>query len=142
MKKIVAAAVSGVIFATGLFISGMTDPRRVVGFLDVTGKWDPTLGFVMAGAVAVYLVAQKLILRRRRPLADSEFHVPENRRITPSLLVGAALFGAGWGLAGYCPGPALVSLAGLHKNVLIFVAAMIAGMLAHQRIGRNQPAVR
>lgn len=142
MKKIVAAAVSGVVFAVGLFVSGMTDPRRVVGFLDVTGKWDPTLGFVMAGAVAVYLVAQKLILRRRRPLADSEFHVPVNRRITPSLLVGSALFGAGWGLAGYCPGPALVSLAGLHENVLIFVAAMIAGMFAHQRIGRNQPAVR
>lgn len=121
MVSTLLAAVAGCVFALGLVVADMTSAARVVGFLDLR-RWDPTLGFVMAGAIAVYAVAARL----GPPLAT-----PPPTAIDRRLLAGAALFGIGWGLAGYCPGPALVSLGAGHAAV--FVAAMAAGMLATRR---------
>lgn len=124
----VIAFVSGLLFALGLGIGGMTKPAKVVGFLDVAGDWDPSLAFVMGGALLVYFVVQRLTVARSRPLFDDTFHLPTRRDIDARLVVGSLLFGAGWGLAGYCPGPALVSLASGRATVVAFVAAMLAGM--------------
>src|SRR5690606_38391094 len=118
------AIVTGALFAVGLAISGMTQPAKVVGFLDVFGNWDPTLAFVMGGAVAVHLVATRWILRRPAPVLDRQFRLPAASRIDPRLLVGGALFGVGWGLAGYCPGPALTAAAAGQSTTLVLVAAM------------------
>lgn len=131
----VAAFGAGLLFAIGLAISGMTHPRKVVGFLDPTRGarggnlgWDPSLAFVMLGAIAVGLVAFRLILRRSRPLFAAGFALPTMRNIDARLVVGAALFGLGWGLGGFCPGPAVVTLVTGAVPVLVFVAAMLAGM--------------
>ena len=138
MKAIALGAVSGALFGVGLAISGMTQPAKVLGFLDVTGPWDASLAFVMGGAVAVYALAYRLIRRRSGPLFDAEFHVPASKTIDPPLLVGAALFGIGWGLGGFCPGPALVSLGAAAPNAAWFVLAMTAGMLL-QRFTAPKP---
>lgn len=119
VKGIIAFSV-GVLFAVGLGLSGMTRPEKVIGFLDFFGNWDPTLVFVMGGAVMVYLSSYKLF---------GSQHPPNKGPIDRRLLAGAALFGAGWGLAGYCPGPALTSLGAGIDRAVIFVAAMLAGML-------------
>lgn len=129
MKGWVVAAVSGAVFALGLVISGMVDPGRVTAFLDVTGDWDPTLAFVMAGAIAVHAPLARLVRRRSAPLFDGKFHLPERTKIEPRLVLGAALFGIGWGLSGYCPGPALVSLGSGAAPILVFIGAMIGGVL-------------
>ena len=123
-----AAAGAGVLFALGLGLSGMTDPARVLGFLDVTGAWDPRLAGVMGGAVLFGLGSFAWVLRRPRPLLDPKFHLPKQRTVDARLVVGAVLFGAGWALAGYCPGPAVVSLATGAPEVWVFVAAMLAGI--------------
>jgi uncharacterized membrane protein YedE/YeeE len=128
------AAFTGVLFALGLVISGMIDPQRVTGFLDVTGSWDPTLAFVMAGAILVHLPLARLALQRATPIYDVGFHLPSRTRIEPSLVVGSALFGVGWGLSGYCPGPALVSLGSSALPVVAFVGAMIAGIAVTRAI--------
>ena len=120
---------AGLIFALGLGIGGMTQTEKVIGFLDVFGNWDPTLMFVMAGAVGVHLVVYRAFRNRPSPLLAAKWHLPEKVQITPALMIGAALFGIGWALAGYCPGPALTSLASLQREPLIFVASMFAGML-------------
>ena len=125
---IAIAFVLGLAFALGLGMSGMTDPGRVTGFLDVTGRWDPTLAFVMGSAVAVSFVSFGWILARPAPLFDRRFVLPKHQRITTSLVGGAALFGIGWGLSGYCPGPALVSLVTGAPAVIVFVAAMAVGV--------------
>ncbi len=128
MIRLVAALVAGLLFGAGLALSGMIDPARVLGFLDVTGRWDPSLAFVLAGAVGVSTLGVLAMHRMRRPLLAAAFDLPTGRRIDVRLLAGAALFGVGWGLAGFCPGPALAALSlGLPKAVL-FVAAMLAGM--------------
>jgi uncharacterized protein len=124
----VLAGAAGALFGAGLLVAGMTQPARVIGFLDVLGRWDPTLAFVMAGAVTVYAVAFRLIRRRGNAWFETTFHVPDRRDIDRDLVVGAALFGIGWGLAGLCPGPALVSAAG-NAEVIVFVAAMLGGTL-------------
>jgi uncharacterized membrane protein YedE/YeeE len=130
--KSVVAFVSGLLFALGLGIGGMTKPEKVVAFLDVAGDWDPSLAFVMGGALLVYFVVQRVALARPQPLFDRTFHVPNRRDIDARLVVGSLLFGAGWGLGGYCPGPALVSLASGRASVGVFVAAMLAGMWIFQ----------
>lgn len=122
----------GALFGIGLTISGMIHPRKVQGFLDFTGSWDPSLLFVMAGAVGVTLVAFPWILRRDRPLLAPRFHVPVTREIDGPLILGAVLFGVGWGLSGFCPGPALVGLATGSRSALIFVGAMLLGMALHR----------
>jgi uncharacterized membrane protein YedE/YeeE len=129
MKELACAFVAGVVFAIGLGLSGMTDPDKVVGFLDVTGRWDPSLACVMAGAVAVHVGAAQWALRARRPLWSGAFAVPSFTTIDRRLVVGAALFGLGWGTAGLCPGPALVDLVAPSTSVVAFVAAMVAGMV-------------
>lgn len=110
----------------------MTQPGKVVGFLDVFGNWDPSLLFVMVGAIGVHAVAYRLILRRASPLLSTEFHIPVKRKLSFRLALGSALFGIGWGLVGYCPGPALTSLASLQTAPWVFVAAMIGGMLTYR----------
>lgn len=128
MKKNMAAAVVGFIFSLGLGLAGMTNPQRIQGFLDVFGAWDPTLLFVMIGAVGLHFITYKIIRRRKSPLLTTEWHVPKNTKITASLVTGSALFGAGWGLAGYCPGPAVTSLASLQSAPFLFTGGMILGM--------------
>jgi uncharacterized membrane protein YedE/YeeE len=129
--ELVAAFAAGALFAVGLGIGGMTDPARVLGFLDVLGRWDPTLAFVMAGAVLVHLVSYAVIRRRPSPLLAARFHLPGRRQITAPLVGGAAIFGVGWGLVGYCPGPAVVSLASGARSALAFTAGMLGGFLLH-----------
>jgi len=121
---------AGVMFGAGLTISDMVNPARVSNFLDLAGNWDPTLMFVMAGALAVTMLGYKLIFRRSSPVFEEKFHLPTQRQIDLPLIGGSALFGVGWGLAGMCPGPALADLATLEPKVLMFVAAMLAGMIA------------
>lgn len=130
MKRAVAAALaSGLLFGLGLALSGMTDARRVLGFLDVAGDFDPTLLFVLGGAVATTLCTFRLVLARGRPLFADAFRLPAARRIDAPLLAGAAIFGTGWGLAGYCPGPALAGLGAASGEALWFVPAMFGGLL-------------
>lgn len=128
------SALSGLLFGAGLSISGMTHPDRVRGFLDLFGAWDPTLVFVMAGAVAVMALAWRVQARMVRPLFAARFALPDRTDFDPALVGGAALFGIGWGLAGLCPGPALASLALAPAAVLPFVAAMVAGMAVHHML--------
>lgn len=127
------AFAAGLLFAVGLGVAGMTQPSRVLGFLDVLGPWDPSLAFVMAGAIAVYMPvfwwARRVLPRR--------LQLPTRNRIDVPLVVGSAMFGVGWGLAGYCPGPALVSLATLTGPALAFGAAMLVGMRLHRMLERS-----
>ena len=118
----------GLIFAVGLGISGMTRPEKVVNFLDITGNWDPSLMCVMGGAILVHLAMYKWILKRDSPLMGVDFQIPTNRKITGRLLGGAALFGLGWGLSGFCPGPGVVGAGGLGSSAIVFVLAMTVGM--------------
>lgn len=117
------------LFALGLALSGMTSPARVFGFLDVFGHWDPSLLFVMAGAVGVHSLLYRLVRRRERPFFSLQFDVPTRRDIDRRLVIGAALFGAGWGIGGYCPGPGLASIATLDRRPLLFVLFMLVGMV-------------
>lgn len=119
----------GALFALGLGISGMTQPSKVLGFLDVFGAWDPALMFVMGGAVAVNFIGYRLAVGRPHPLLAARFDIPTRRDIDWQLLTGASLFGIGWGMAGFCPGPALVALASGSADVLLFVCAMFIGFL-------------
>jgi uncharacterized membrane protein YedE/YeeE len=123
------ALASGVVFALGLTISGMANPAKVLAFLDVAGDWDPTLAFVMAGALAVTTPAFRRVLRRRGPWFTSRFVLPTAVRIEPRLVGGAAIFGVGWGLAGLCPGPAITDLVTGNVGIVIFVAGMLGGAL-------------
>lgn len=127
-KAQLTALGSGVLFALGLGISGMTDPAKVIAFLDVRGDWDPSLAFVMLGAVAVHALFLRLN-KRPQPLLSATYDGPSRERIDASLVLGAALFGLGWGASGFCPGPALVSLITLAPGVLVFVAGMLLGFI-------------
>ncbi len=129
----VVAAGSGLLFALGLGVAGMTNPHNVLGFLDVGGAWDPSLALVMGGAIAVHFWIARRAARGARPLLASQNALPEGSVISARRLAGAAIFGVGWGVAGVCPGPALVSAASLALPPLVFVAAMIAGMRVHRR---------
>jgi len=119
---------AGLIFGLGLLISGMANPAKVQNFLDLAGAFDPSLLFVMAGAVVVTLVGYRLVLRAPKPVLTERFHLPAVKDIDARLVGGAALFGVGWGLSGFCPGPAITSLALLAKGTLVFVPAMLAGI--------------
>lgn len=137
MRSLPAAALaSGALFGIGLAMSGMTDARRVLGFLDLFGDFDPTLLFVLGGAVLTTGIAFRFVLRRGKPVLASTFHLSNLRRIDSRLLTGAAIFGVGWGLAGYCPGPALAGLGIASREALWFVPAMIIGMLLHRLVNR------
>ncbi|MGH8053404.1 MAG: DUF6691 family protein [Stenotrophomonas sp.] len=127
-----AALAAGALFGLGLAVSGMTDPLRILGFLDVFGDFDPALLFVLGGAVLTTMLLFRFVLRRPSPVFAERFQMSDLRSIDRPLLLGAALFGIGWGLAGYCPGPALVGLGVLSPETLWFVPAMIGGMLLHR----------
>ena len=130
MREIFPGLLTGFLFGLGLCLSSMTDPAVIQGFLDPLGEWKPALLFVMAGAVAVTFVGYRLAWAHDRPLFATKFSLPTISAIDAPLFSGAAIFGVGWGLAGYCPGPAVVSLASGRPQVLLFVLAMLVGMIA------------
>jgi uncharacterized membrane protein YedE/YeeE len=136
MKQHVIIFLSGLLFALGLGVSGMTDADKVIHFLNPFGGWDPSLMFVMVGGIAIHLLLFRLILRRPSPIYASDFRLPDAKDIDRRLVLGSLVFGAGWGLGGFCPGPGLVSAAGGGAEAITFVVAMIAGMLIFERSQR------
>lgn len=128
---------AGLLFGLGLWVSGMAVPAKVLGFLDVTGNWDPSLLVVMAGAVGVTLAAFRLVVKRTRPFFAEAFVLPTRKDIDVPLVAGAAIFGLGWGAAGYCPGPAITALSNLTPEIFAFVAAMLAGGWLHGALERR-----
>lgn len=137
MKRALSAFIAGALFAAGLIVGGMTQPGKVIGFLDFTGSWDPSLAWVMGGAVLTHGLLYRLVRRRPTPLFEAKFHVPSRRDIDRRLVLGAATFGVGWGLSGYCPGPGLASLTSGPLPVL-FVAALAAGMYVERAIDHRK----
>lgn len=135
--RIGASLAAGLLFGLGLVISGMSNPAKILNFLDVFGSWDPSLAFVMAGAVAVTFIGYRFVLARKQPLYDVSFHVPTAKDIDPPLIAGASIFGLGWGLSGFCPGPALTVLPLLADGALVFVLAMIIGMWSARFTPKN-----
>ena len=141
MKAKVAAAASGVLFGVGLAISGMTRPEKVVGFLDLAGAWDASLAFVMLGAILVHFLAYRVARRRVSPLFESRFDFPTRKDVDRKLVAGAAVFGIGWGLGGFCPGPGIVAAASGALPAIVFVAAMTVGILFEDFVlSRRAPA--
>ena len=132
--KTVTALLAGLLFGLGLSLAGMTDPAVVLGFLDVAGAWNPRLLFVMAGAVLTTAIGYRWVWRGSRPWFDDSFRVPDATRIDPRLVFGALLFGVGWGVAGYCPGPAFASLSGGYSSVFVLVASMALGWWLGARV--------
>lgn len=137
MKAHLSAALAGLLFGAGLVVSGMTRPEKVIGFLDVLGRWDASLVFVMASAVVVHFAAFRWMRQRQAPLFDTTFHLPTRTRIDARLVAGAAVFGVGWGLAGLCPGPGLLSAAGGTFVAIAFVVGMTAGVFLERTAARR-----
>ncbi|MBR9880933.1 MAG: YeeE/YedE family protein [Gammaproteobacteria bacterium] len=135
--KAIIGFITGLVFSLGLTLSGMTDPARVVGFLDVAGDWDPTLIFVLGGAVITTFIGYRLVWRRGTPLLGERFQLPRRRDIDGRLLLGAALFGVGWGLSGYCPGPAIVSSSAMSLPLASFLLTMLLGWWLATRLTRG-----
>jgi uncharacterized membrane protein YedE/YeeE len=131
----IVALLCGMVFGIGLAVSGMTDTAKVLGFLDIFGAWVPDLAFVMGGAVCVTLVAFRFVLKREHPVLSARFITPGKTAIDGRILTGAAIFGIGWGIYGYCPGPALSALLYLDSKTLIFVVAMLVGMALANKVG-------
>jgi hypothetical protein len=139
-RRTLAALASGLLFGAGLLISGMTRPEKVLGFLDVFGDFDPSLAFVMIGAIGVHAIAYRLVRKRRSPLLGGDFVVPSRRDVDARLVGGAFVFGLGWGLSGICPGPGVVSLASLAPSAILFVLAMIVAIAITARLDRKAAA--
>ncbi|WP_323716968.1 DUF6691 family protein [Paracoccus aminovorans] len=127
--RLLSALLAGLIFGAGIALSGMINPAKVLNFFDLAGTWDPSLAFVMAGALAVTFVGYRLVLRRAEPLFDIRFHLPTRRDLDPRLIGGSALFGVGWGIAGFCPGGAIPALGLGQPDAVIFVGAMLGGLV-------------
>lgn len=146
MRHVVAGLAAGILFGAGLALAGMTDPAIVLGFLDVAGDWNPTLAFVMGGALVVTFVGYRLVWQRPAPLLASHFHLPGATAIDAPLLGGAILFGIGWGMTGWCPGPAIASLSATSGPLALFLLAMLAGLWAVRALRSGgalaRPAVR
>lgn len=138
---LVGVFVSGVLFALGLGISGMTHPEKIIAFLDVTGNWDPSLMLVMVGAIGVYSVGYRWVRRNEAPLFADAFSVPDRRDVDRRLVGGAALFGIGWGLGGFCPGPSIVALFSGAPAVFVFVASMLVGMVAFEIVESGRKTI-
>ena len=138
--KLLASFFCGVVFALGLGISGMTHADTVLAFLNLAGTWDPTLAFVMVGAIGAHRLLYGWIIRREAPVLEDTFHLPDATEIDRPLLAGAALFGLGWGLSGYCPGPAVVSVVTGSNEALAFSVAMLAGVALHRALGTSRAA--
>lgn len=139
---IFTALLAGLLFGAGLMVSGMSNPSKVLGFLDLAGRWDPSLAFVMVGAIIMGSVAFFVARRRKRSLLGLPLRLPASATITPRLVLGSATFGIGWGLAGFCPGPALVALGAGYPKAIGFVAAMVAGMLVFEVVERMKAGVQ
>jgi len=127
----------GLVFGLGLILSGMTNPAKIIGFLDLAGNWDPSLALVMGGAVVVSFLAFRVLRKRGRGLTGCELHIPTSTQIDKRLILGSLAFGAGWGLAGFCPGPALVAASAGYAQAIVFVIAMLAGMLIFNLLNRS-----
>ena len=139
VQRILSALGCGFVFGLGLAISGMMNPAKIIGFLDVAGDWDPTLAFVMGGALLVAVPAYRMILGRTRPVLDGGFSLPTRTELDAPLILGSALFGVGWGLVGFCPGPAVAAVVTGLPAVLGFVAALLAGMVLHAWVSGGRP---
>lgn len=129
MLKVIIGLISGILFGSGMIISNMVSPEKVIGFLNVTGDWDPSLAFVMGGALAVFTPIYHLVIKKRSNALNGEkFSWTSNTQIDPTLITGAAIFGAGWGVAGFCPGPAIASIGGGSTTIFVFVLSMLTGI--------------
>jgi uncharacterized protein len=138
--QLMASFACGLLFGVGLLVSGMTQPAKVLGFLDIFGRWNPTLALVMAAALAVSGLGSSIVRRRPRPLLAERLHWPVKTEINRLLVIGSTLFGIGWGLAGLCPGPAIENLCSLSPRVAVFVLSMIAGMILKDRAKSHMPS--
>ncbi len=142
---LIAQFLIGLLFGSGLVISGMSNPEKVLNFLDLaaipSGGWDPSLALVMAGGAVVTFLGYKLILKRERPLFDTQFHLSQVKNIDAPIIVGPAIFGAGWGLAGFCPGPAFTAIGTGSTSAILFVIAMLAGMVAARLLALRQQRI-
>lgn len=136
MSRFVTALLIGLIFGAGIALSGMIDPAKVLNFFDIAGSWDPSLAFVMGGALIVTAIGYRLVLKRPAPLLDTRFHLPARKDIDLPLLAGAGLFGIGWGIAGFCPGGSIPALGLGEPAALIFVASMVCGIAATRLVRR------
>lgn len=126
--------IAGLLFGLGLAVSGMTDPARVLGFLDLAGQWDPTLMFVLGGAVVTSFFGYRLVFKRSAPMIGDRFQLPTRRDLDARLLAGSALFGIGWGLSGYCPGPAIASIGGISLPLAAMLISMVVGWFVARRL--------
>lgn len=140
MKYSIASLIAGLVFGLGLILSGMANPEKVLGFLDIAGLWDPSLAFVMGGAIIVGLVAFTVARKRTLSFLGFDMKLPANKRIEKRVVVGSMMFGVGWGIAGFCPGPALVALGAGEIKAVVFVVSMIAGMLLFELFERKAGA--
>ena len=138
----IAALLAGLLFGIGLMVSGMANPAKVLGFLDLAGRWDPSLAFVMVGAIAIGSLAFFIARRRKRSFLGLPVQLPASTAITPRLVLGSTAFGIGWGLAGFCPGPALVAMGAGYPKAAGFVAAMVAGMVVFEAVERMKSGMR
>ena len=136
MARILTGLVAGILFGVGLAVSEMINPAKVLNFLDIFGRWDASLAFVMLGAVVTSAIGYRLAFRRERPLFEPEFMLPTRQDIDPRLLAGSAIFGIGWGLSGYCPGPAISGLGFGAVETIVFATTMVAGMIVGRMISR------
>jgi len=134
MARNASALAAGLLFGLGLAISQMVNPDKVLDFLDVAGDWDPSLALVMGGAVGVAMLAFRFVLKRGKPMFESEFHLPRMTKVDRRVLLGSAIFGLGWGIGGYCPGPGIAALSAGSVEALVFVAGMALGSVLHQRV--------
>ena len=137
---VISALLIGLVFGAGIALSGMANPAKVLNFFDLAGNWDPSLAFVMGGALAVTLAGYRLVLKRPAPLLGGRFHLPTRRDIDPGLVLGSAVFGVGWGIAGFCPGGAIPALGLMRLEPVVFVAAMVAGILLARMLKRQSLA--
>ena len=129
MGKIISALLAGIIFGVGLVVSGMSNPAKVLNFLDIAGTFDPSLIFVMGGAVVVVFVGYKLVLKRKTPIFDNAFHIPTRKDIDKNLIIGSAIFGIGWGIGGFCPGPSLTAILLGSEGIVYFFPALLVGLI-------------
>lgn len=141
MKYSIASLFAGLLFGLGLIVSGMANPEKVLGFLDIAGQWDPSLAFVMGGAILVGLVAFALARKRTLSFLGFDMKLPSNTRIDKRLVIGSVMFGVGWGVAGFCPGPSLVALGAGEFKAVVFVGSMVAGMILFEAIERRRASV-
>ncbi len=144
MQRVVLAGLIGLLFGTGIALSGMANPAKVLNFFDVFGTWDPSLAFVMGGALVVTAIGYRFVLRRPKPVLEARFHVPEGRSIDVPLVAGATAFGIGWGITGFCPGGSIPALGLREPSAWIFVGSMLAGIFLARlvRMAREQRAVQ